>query len=63
MTDLSSRTKVTPRSAPYFQRISPGRHLGFRKLEDGGTWLARSHPKGGERRHHPIGPEEGRPIK
>ena len=61
MTDLSTpekRIRLKPRSAPYFQKISPGRYLGFRRLAEGGTWVARSHPSGGERVHHPIGPEE-----
>ena len=61
MTDLSTsekRARLKSRAGPYFQKISPGRYLGFRKLADGGTWVARSHPSGGERVHHPIGPEE-----
>lgn len=60
MTDLSTtekRAKLSSRPAPYFHKISPGRHLGFRKLVEGGTWIAREHPSGGQRKHHNIGSE------
>lgn len=58
LTTAAQRAKLPARPAPYFQKISPGRHLGFRKLKSGGTWLAREQPRGGERVHHAIGPEE-----
>ena len=60
MTDLSSdekRAHLAPRGAPYFHKVSPGRHLGFRKLVEGGTWIAREQPSSGQRKHRKIGPE------
>ncbi|MEW8073624.1 MAG: tyrosine-type recombinase/integrase [Candidatus Thiodiazotropha endolucinida] len=41
ITTPTQRRKLTPRRNPYFKRLYPGRHLGYRKLEDGGTWIAR----------------------
>ena len=40
---VDTRTKLKPRNAPYWLRLSRGRHIGFRKLKRSspGTWLAR----------------------
>ncbi len=40
---VSARARLKPRRDPYFQRVSEGRYVGFRKMAAGapGTWLAR----------------------
>ena len=56
MTDLTTaekRAALTPRGAPYFYRVSPGRHLGFRRGPQ--TWVARMQQP--VRKHHTIGHE------
>ena len=35
------RKKLNPRPEPYWQKTSKGRFVGFRKLDSGGTWIAR----------------------
>ena len=35
------RARLLPRREPYFHRVAKGQHLGFRKLESGGTWVAK----------------------
>lgn len=38
----TSRDNLKPRRPPYWHRLSPGCHLGYRKLEQGeGTWIAK----------------------
>ena len=41
ITTASGRARLKPRGDPYFEKITKGQHVGFRKLEDGGSWLAR----------------------
>jgi site-specific recombinase XerD len=42
---VDARDKLKPRRAPYWQRLSTGCHLGFRKMAAGsaGTWLAQTY--------------------
>ena len=42
---VDARTKLKPRRAPYWQKISNGRHLGYRKMSatSTGTWFARTY--------------------
>ena len=57
MTDLSTakkRAQLARRGAPYFYKISPGKHLGFRRGAQ--TWVARLHKPGRDRKHHPVPP-------
>src|SRR5689334_16587589 len=52
----SNRLKLTPRREPYWQRISKGCHLGYRRLADGnGTWIAKYRPEGGARTYQSLG--------
>jgi integrase len=53
---VDERASLKARREPYWQRISQGRFIGFRKMVRGasGTWLARFYD--GERYHfHPLG--------
>src|SRR5690606_25572186 len=53
---VKARADLRPRRDPYFQRVSQGRYVGFRKMAAGtpGTWLARFYD--GERYiHKPLG--------
>jgi site-specific recombinase XerD len=42
---VEARTKLKPRRAPYWHRLSTGCHVGFRKMAPGseGTWLAQTY--------------------
>lgn len=43
----NAREKLKPRHEPYWRALDKGRHLGYRKGETGGAWIARwRHPKG-----------------
>jgi integrase len=53
---VETRARVAARRDPYWQRLTQGRYVGFRKLRAGaiGTWLARFND--GERYHYqPLG--------
>src|SRR5438477_11486067 len=56
----SARTKVPARREPYWQSITPGSAIGYRKGVTGGSWIARRYdptatPK---RSYHAIGPAD-----
>ena len=52
----SNRLKLKSRREPYWQRISMGCHIGYRRLADGnGTWIARYRPQSGERTYNALG--------
>jgi hypothetical protein len=42
---VDARTKLKPRAAPYWHKLSSGQHIGFRKMAAGtdGTWLAQAY--------------------
>lgn len=42
---VEARARLKPRTAPYWQKLSSGRHIGFRKSLSGGegTWLAQAY--------------------
>ncbi len=52
------RVKLHPRREPYWDRITQGKHLGFRKGKAGGHWIARLHPAGSKRQFKPLGSEQ-----
>jgi integrase len=52
------REKLDSRREPYWDRITLGKHLGFRKTEAGGHWIARLHPPGSKRQFKPLGSEQ-----
>src|SRR5512145_1524569 len=53
---VSFRERLAPRRDPYYQRVSQGRYVGFRKMAAGapGTWLARLYD-GESYAHKPLG--------
>lgn len=53
---VEARSKLPPRREPYWQRVSQGRYLGFRKMTKNspGTWLARAY-QGPGYKHHKLG--------
>jgi hypothetical protein len=52
----SNRLKLPIRREPYWQRISTGCHVGYRRLADGnGTWIARHRPESGARTYCALG--------
>jgi integrase len=56
----SARAKLRPRREPYWQSVTPGCAIGYRKGATGGSWIARrydptSTPK---RAYHAIGPAD-----
>ena len=44
----SARAKLTPRKKPYYVKVSPGIHLGFRRNAGPGTWSVRCADHGAE---------------
>lgn len=60
----TKRDKLAPRREPYWARVAPGAHLGFRKLPEGaGTWIAKYRdPHSKKRQYRAIGAvTEGKP--
>jgi integrase len=57
---VSARGRLQARRDPYWQRISKGLYVGFRKMHDGasGTWLLRYRDESGTQVHHTLGPLE-----
>jgi integrase len=54
----TGRAKLSPRPAPYYDRLSKGRYLGFRKLgADTGTWTARARTQTGTQTYKALGEE------
>ena len=45
---VESRTRLKPRTPPYWQKLTTGCHIGFRKMAAGadGTWLAQAYDAG-----------------
>ena len=40
-TTRSGRARLAPRREPYFVRVGKGQHLGFRRIEIGGSWVTK----------------------
>lgn len=40
---VKQRAKLEPRREPYWQALGTGQHVGFRRTEDGGHWIARAY--------------------
>ena len=49
------RAKLSVRRDPYWHLIAEGQHLGYRRTEVGGTWIARYYSREHGRRFHSIG--------
>ena len=52
----SGRARLHPRREPYFDRLAKYQHLGFRRADDGGTWIAKFND-GAKRLYSVIGSE------
>ena len=39
----TKRNRLAPRPEPYWHKIITGRHIGFRRTESGGAWIAPPH--------------------
>ena len=47
----SARTKLAPRREPYWAKLGPGLHVGYRRVgREGGTWVARAYDAEARRR-------------
>lgn len=60
---VSARGRLEARRDPYWQRLSKGLYVGFRKMHDGasGTWLVRYRDGNGTQAHNTLGPLEDLP--
>ena len=59
ITEADKRKSLAPRPGPYWVKVAgAGKHLGYRRIADGGTWVARIRPLGGERKHQRLGSED-----
>lgn len=50
----AKRDKLLPRREPYWARIEAGGYVGFRKLPEGGTWVARWRDAFGKQRYRAL---------
>jgi integrase len=55
ITNRTQRTKLAINREPYWHLITEGQHLGYRKLEQGGTWVARYYTREEGRRFQALG--------
>jgi integrase len=54
------RAKLAPRREPYFTTLGKGRDVGFRRTDDGGTWIARLYdPATRKRTYKALGEFDG----
>jgi len=51
----SVRAKLTARRDPYWHLIAQGQHIGYRRLDFGGTWIARAYDVERGRRFQALG--------
>jgi len=51
----SARTKCEVRREPHWQKISPGCFIGYRRIVDGGTWVARMRDAEGRQHYEALG--------
>jgi len=51
----TTRLRLSPRREPYWHKITSGGHVGYRRTESGGSWLARYRPKDGKRQFESFG--------
>lgn len=61
---VTARAKITPRRDPYWQRVSRGLYVGFRKMsaETPGTWFARYRGEGNTQLRQSLGALENYPA-
>jgi hypothetical protein len=51
----TARTRLPIGPKPYFRRLEIGFHLGYRRLSNGGTWIARRFAEDGRYRESRLG--------
>ena len=51
----SARVKCEIRREPHWQKISKGCFIGYRRIADGGTWVARMRDSGGRQHYEALG--------
>ncbi len=60
LTDIDKRKKLPVRREPYWTRIAGvGKHLGYRRTENGGTWIAKFRQPEGAHNTQSLGSEDG----
>lgn len=57
---VKQRTALKPRREPYWHPLSTGRHVGYRRTADGGSWIARCYDSGTRKRLYCALPEVSR---
>lgn len=50
METVRQRLALKPRREPYWKALGTGRHVGYRRTEDGGNWIARAYDAGSRTR-------------
>ena len=60
ITTSAGRARLAPRREPYFVRVGKGQHLGFRRIEIGGSWVAKL-TQDKTRQHSALGSEADYP--
>ena len=60
ITTTAGRARLAPRPEPYYTKITKGRHIGYRKNANGGTWLARF-TDGSAKMHYRLGTDSALP--
>ena len=50
----AQRTRLEPRREPYWVRIQSRGYLGFRRLEEGGRWIARYRVESGQQKYQAL---------
>jgi integrase len=54
----AARERLSPRHEPYWRTLYEGAHIGYRKGQRGGVWLARYRPAGGRYVKKKLGPAD-----
>jgi hypothetical protein len=52
---VAGRSRLKPRREPYWLKIRAGDFLGYRRLDDGGTWIARHRTDEGKQAYKALG--------
>lgn len=50
----AKRDRLEPRREPYWAKIQAGAYLGYRRADDGGTWIARFRTEDGKQRYSAL---------
>ncbi|HUL42053.1 MAG TPA: hypothetical protein VLV32_09150, partial [Burkholderiales bacterium] len=50
----TGRSRLTPRREPYWHKLQKGGYLGYRRTDEGGTWIARWRNEEGKERYRAL---------